>query len=118
MITTCLGVDKAHQVLETVLNALSIVFNLILLYLIKNYSTFRVPIYQFLLAIDACLDLALGIVVLVGQQVRKTSRHLGAVPKHGEEQGRSMGLDRLDQISLFLSNCCHNHGGEESLWIQ
>lgn len=65
----CLGVDAVHHVLETSVNTVAILLNLFLLYLIKCHSTFRVPIYQILLGIDAGLDLLLGIVVLVGQPV-------------------------------------------------
>ncbi|KAH7672996.1 hypothetical protein AAVH_42525, partial [Aphelenchoides avenae] len=56
-----------HNVLETLINGLSIIFNTFLLYLIKNHSQFGSPVYQILLAIDASLDLLMSISVLIGQ---------------------------------------------------
>lgn len=58
-----------HHIGETVMNGLSVVFNVLLLYLIKNHSAFGTPIYQVLLAIDASLDLVLAVVVFLGQPV-------------------------------------------------
>ncbi|KAH7678379.1 hypothetical protein AAVH_41722, partial [Aphelenchoides avenae] len=56
-----------HNVLETLINVMSIIFNTFLLYLIKNHSQFGSPVYQILLAIDASLDLLMSISVLIGQ---------------------------------------------------
>ncbi|KAI1693197.1 hypothetical protein Ddc_23066 [Ditylenchus destructor] len=53
--------------METTVNGLSIIFNCYLLYLIQYYSTFGVKVYKYLLTIDAFLDLALGVVVFLGQ---------------------------------------------------
>lgn len=62
--------QEIHHRLDTLTNGLSIAFNIILLYLIKKHSTYGVQAYQFLLAIDAALDLVIGVVVLEAQPVR------------------------------------------------
>lgn len=71
-LTDPLDVDSAHHVLETVLNVLSISLNSFLLYLIVRHSNHGGKIYQVCLAVDAGLDLALGIACLVAQPVSLT----------------------------------------------
>lgn len=51
------------------MNGLSVIFNCVLLYLIKNHSAFGTPMYQILLSVDSFLDLLLAIVVFLGQPV-------------------------------------------------
>ena len=58
-----------HNIVETLMNGLSIIFNVFLLYLVKYHSSFGTPVYQVMLAIDASLDLVLSIFVLIGQPV-------------------------------------------------
>ncbi|KAH7671529.1 hypothetical protein AAVH_42671, partial [Aphelenchoides avenae] len=61
--------ELMHHIGESVVNSLSILFNLVLLYLIAFHSNFGTPVYQIMLAIDASLDLLLSIVVLIGQPI-------------------------------------------------
>ncbi|KAH7711316.1 hypothetical protein AAVH_21399, partial [Aphelenchoides avenae] len=61
------NVDEAHYVLETMLSVISIVFNAFLLYLIAKHSNYDGKIYQVCLAVDASLDLTLGIVSLLAK---------------------------------------------------
>lgn len=56
-----------HNVFECVVGVLSIVFNIWLLYLIKNHSKFGSNFYRVMLAIDALLDLTLATFVFLGQ---------------------------------------------------
>lgn len=51
------------------MNSLSISFNILLLYLIRWHSTAQMSTYKLLLTVDASLDLAFAIVVLVAQPV-------------------------------------------------
>ncbi|KAI1700793.1 serpentine type 7TM GPCR chemoreceptor srd domain-containing protein [Ditylenchus destructor] len=62
-----LEIDQVHHVIETSVNGLSILLNCYLLYLIKQYSTFGVKIYKYLLTVDAILDLCLCSVVFLVQ---------------------------------------------------
>lgn len=64
------NVDGLHYVVETLLSLISIVLNAFLLYLIAKHSTYDGKIYQACLAIDASLDLALGILSLLAKPVR------------------------------------------------
>lgn len=77
--------EFVHHVLETVVNTLSISFNVVLLYLIAYHSNFGTPAYQVMLAVDASLDLGLSILTLLVQPVCSFStRHL----RFGLETGR------------------------------
>ncbi|KAI1703678.1 serpentine type 7TM GPCR chemoreceptor str domain-containing protein [Ditylenchus destructor] len=59
--------EEVHHIVETIVNSLSILFNCYLLYLIRYYSTFEVKLYQYLLSIDAMLDLCLGVSAIMAQ---------------------------------------------------
>ncbi|KAI1691902.1 serpentine type 7TM GPCR chemoreceptor str domain-containing protein [Ditylenchus destructor] len=85
--------------METTINVLSIIFNCFLLYLIKNYSTFGVKLYQYLLTIDAVLDLFLGIFTLLGQPIALTGDGYLVVHSNGFFAGRSA---FWDSVFLFL----------------
>ncbi|KAI1703741.1 serpentine type 7TM GPCR chemoreceptor srd domain-containing protein [Ditylenchus destructor] len=61
------GIAEVHHVMEGTVNTLSILFNVYLLYLIKYHSTFGVKLYQYLLTIDALLDLALSISAFIAK---------------------------------------------------
>lgn len=62
-------IEQIHHVLDTVVNIISVVFNVFLLYLIAYHSTYGVRVYQVLLAVDASLDLVLGIASIIVQPV-------------------------------------------------
>ncbi|KAI1703119.1 serpentine type 7TM GPCR chemoreceptor srd domain-containing protein [Ditylenchus destructor] len=59
--------------MEATVNTLSILFNCYLLYLIKYHSAFGVKLYQYLLTIDALLDLTLSISAFIAQPVVLTA---------------------------------------------
>ncbi|KAI1703019.1 serpentine type 7TM GPCR chemoreceptor srd domain-containing protein [Ditylenchus destructor] len=61
-----LEIDQAHHITETVQHSFALFFNIVLLYLIKSYSTFGVKLYKYLLTIDALLDLSLAALALGG----------------------------------------------------
>lgn len=61
--------ELVHHIGESIVNSLSITFNVALLYLIAYHSNFGTPVYQVMLAIDASLDLVLSIISLIGQPV-------------------------------------------------
>lgn len=61
--------EEVHHIVETTVNILSILLNCYLLYLIKYYSTFKIKLYQYMLSIDAMLDLCLGVSAIVAQPV-------------------------------------------------
>ncbi|KAI1692292.1 serpentine type 7TM GPCR chemoreceptor srd domain-containing protein [Ditylenchus destructor] len=63
------GIDEVHHMMEGTVNTLSILFNVYLLYLIKYHSAFGVKLYQYLLTIDALLDLVLSISAFIAQPV-------------------------------------------------
>ncbi|KAH7701306.1 CRE-STR-2 protein [Aphelenchoides avenae] len=77
------------------MNGLSVIFNVILLYLIKNHSAFGTPIYQVLLAIDATLDLLLAVVVFLGQPVCLTGGGFKVFMSNGFFAGWSDALDKF-----------------------
>ncbi|KAI1700579.1 F-box domain containing protein [Ditylenchus destructor] len=54
-----MGFNEYLHVMETAGYSSSILFNCLLLYLIKYYSTFGVKVYKYMLTIDAVLDLCL-----------------------------------------------------------
>lgn len=62
-------VVHAQHLLETTQSLLAIALNSFLLYLILQHSDYVGRIYQVCLAIDASLDLALGMASLVAQPV-------------------------------------------------
>lgn len=62
-------IPEFHHVLDTLINVLSIFLNGLLLYLIKNHSTFRVKTYRRILATSASIDLVLSICALLAQPV-------------------------------------------------
>ncbi|KAH7704960.1 hypothetical protein AAVH_27840 [Aphelenchoides avenae] len=63
------AIPEFHHVLDTVINVLSIFLNGLLLYLIKNHSTFRVKTYRRILATSASIDLVVSICALLAQPV-------------------------------------------------
>lgn len=65
-----MDIAAIHHALDTAVNTVSLLLNGYLLYLVKNYSTFRVTVYRVLLATDAGLDFALAAMILLAQPVR------------------------------------------------
>ncbi|KAH7711313.1 CRE-STR-45 protein, partial [Aphelenchoides avenae] len=93
-------VDSAHHVLETVLNVLSISLNSFLLYLIVRHSNHGGKIYQVCLAVDAGLDLALGIACLVAQPVAFTGDGYLVMTSNAFSERRSFTSDTI-ALSAF-----------------
>ncbi|KAI1706060.1 serpentine type 7TM GPCR chemoreceptor str domain-containing protein [Ditylenchus destructor] len=88
-------ITDVHHVMETIMNSLSILFNCYLLYLIKYYSTFGVKLYQYLLTIDAILDLCLGVGALLAQPVGLTGNGYTVMISNGFFTGHSTFLESL-----------------------
>lgn len=64
-----MNIILVHNIVETMMNGCSIIFNAFLLYLVRYHSSFGTPVYQVMLAVDASLDLILSVFVLFGQPV-------------------------------------------------
>ncbi|KAI1698943.1 serpentine type 7TM GPCR chemoreceptor srd domain-containing protein [Ditylenchus destructor] len=60
-------IADVHHVVETTIDTFSLLLNILLLYLIKRYSTFGVKIYKYMLTIDALLDLCLSVFTFFAQ---------------------------------------------------
>ncbi|KAH7709966.1 hypothetical protein AAVH_22762 [Aphelenchoides avenae] len=88
-----------YNVVETIVNGLSILFNGFLLYLVKNHSSFGSPVYQTLLAIDASLDIVLSVCVLVVQPICLTGGGYKMYFSDGYLAGWS---DELDRVLLWV----------------
>ncbi|KAI1703120.1 serpentine type 7TM GPCR chemoreceptor srd domain-containing protein [Ditylenchus destructor] len=95
------GIDEVHHVMEGTVNTLSILFNVYLLYLIKYHSAFGVKLYQYLLTIDALLDLVLSISAFIAQPVLLTIDGYSTLISNGFFAGRSASLDALT-IMIYL----------------
>ncbi|KAI1694604.1 serpentine type 7TM GPCR chemoreceptor srd domain-containing protein [Ditylenchus destructor] len=95
------GIDEVHHVMEGTMNTLSILFNVYLLYLIKYHSTFGVKLYQYLLTIDALLDLALSISTFIAQPVTLTADGYTTLITNGFFAGRSASFDSF-AVMVYL----------------
>ncbi|KAI1699340.1 serpentine type 7TM GPCR chemoreceptor srd domain-containing protein [Ditylenchus destructor] len=93
--------DEVHHVIETTVNTLSILFNCYLLYLIRYYSTFKIKLYQYLLSIDAMLDLCLGVSAIVAQPVGLTGEGFIVAVMNGFFAGQSSFFDSLS-MTFYL----------------
>ncbi|KAH7675982.1 hypothetical protein AAVH_42110, partial [Aphelenchoides avenae] len=60
-------IPEFHHYLDTVINVVSIFLNGLLLYLVKEHSTFKVSAYQRLLAVSGGIDLMLSICAMFAQ---------------------------------------------------
>ncbi|KAI1699721.1 serpentine type 7TM GPCR chemoreceptor srd domain-containing protein [Ditylenchus destructor] len=87
--------------MEGTVNTLSILFNVYLLYLIKYHSTFGVKLYQYLLTIDALLDLALSISAFIAQPVVITANGYSTMISNGFFAGRSASFDSF-AVMVYL----------------
>ncbi|KAI1703118.1 serpentine type 7TM GPCR chemoreceptor srd domain-containing protein [Ditylenchus destructor] len=96
------GIDEVHHVMEGTVNTLSIMFNCYLLYLIKYYSAFGVKLYQYLLTIDALLDLVLSISAFIAQPVVLTADGYCTMMSNGFFAGLSPSFDSFTVV-LYLS---------------
>lgn len=65
------NVTTVHHVTDAFLKVVSIAVNIFLLYLIKKHSTYKVRVYQWMLAVDASLDIALASLTLLIQPVSR-----------------------------------------------
>lgn len=91
--------ERTHHVVDSATNTLSIAFNIVLLYLIKYHSPFKIPTYQTLLYIDACLDLAVAVLALNVQSVSAYS--FGKVAMQDARRALSNGPDRTEESALL-----------------
>ncbi|KAH7712264.1 Protein STR-90 [Aphelenchoides avenae] len=88
-------VEYLHHITDSSVNAVSILLNCLLLYLVKYHSTYRVRTYQVLLTIDATLDLLLGVVVLVGQPIFVNGEGFFVFMSNGFFSGQSVWFDSI-----------------------
>lgn len=70
---TFAGIVGVHHYAGTVVNAVALMLNITLLYLILNYSTFQIRAFKNLFLLTCVGDTLLSLVVLVGQPVSKAS---------------------------------------------
>lgn len=56
--------------MDTTFNSVSLLLNMLLLYLILNYSTFKEKTYKHMLTVSCLLDATLSIITFVSQPVR------------------------------------------------
>ncbi|KAI1703116.1 serpentine type 7TM GPCR chemoreceptor str domain-containing protein [Ditylenchus destructor] len=96
------GIDEVHHVMEATVNTLSILFNCYLLYLIKYHSAFGVKLYQYLLTIDALLDLVLSISAFIAQPVVLTADGYCTMMSNGFFAGISPSFDSFT-VMLYLT---------------
>ncbi|KAI1700583.1 serpentine type 7TM GPCR chemoreceptor str domain-containing protein [Ditylenchus destructor] len=88
--------------MEGTVNTLSILFNVYLLYLIKYHSTFGVKLYQYLLTIDASLDLVLSITAFIAKPVVLTADGYCTIMSTGFFAGRSASFDAFT-VMVYLT---------------
>ncbi|KAI1711414.1 serpentine type 7TM GPCR chemoreceptor str domain-containing protein [Ditylenchus destructor] len=89
------NIADVHHVVETIINAFSLLLNIFLLYLIKRYSTFGVKIYKYMLTIDALLDLWLSVFTFFAQPFVLTGDGYSVLTTNGFFAGRSQLLDSV-----------------------
>ncbi|KAI1694681.1 serpentine type 7TM GPCR chemoreceptor srd domain-containing protein [Ditylenchus destructor] len=94
-----LEIHEIHHTVDTTVNTLSILFNCYLLYLIKYHSTFGVKMYQYMLAVDAALDLGLSVATLLAQPIPLTGNLHYILISNGYFADRS---STLDSFTLML----------------
>ncbi|KAI1703772.1 serpentine type 7TM GPCR chemoreceptor str domain-containing protein [Ditylenchus destructor] len=88
-----LEIHEFHHSVDTTVNTLSILFNCYLLYLIKYHSTFGVKMYQYMLAVDASLDLCLSVATLLAQTIPLTGNQHYVILSNGFFANQSPTLD-------------------------
>ncbi|KAI1701892.1 serpentine type 7TM GPCR chemoreceptor str domain-containing protein [Ditylenchus destructor] len=88
--------------MEGTVNTLSILFNVYLLYLIRCHSAFGIKLYQYLLTIDALLDLALSISAFIAQPVLLTIDGYSSLISNGFFAGRSAAFDSF-AVMVYLT---------------
>ncbi|KAI1698170.1 serpentine type 7TM GPCR chemoreceptor str domain-containing protein [Ditylenchus destructor] len=96
------GIDEVHHAMEGTVNTSSILFNVYLLYLIKYHSAFGVKLYQYLLTIDALLDLALSVSAFIAQPVVITANGYSTMISNGFFAGRSASFDSF-AVMVYLT---------------
>ncbi|KAH7712523.1 7TM GPCR protein [Aphelenchoides avenae] len=94
--------EFAHHITESVVNILSIGFNVVLMYFIVFHSSFGTRTYQLMLAVDASLDLALSIVVLILQPICFTGAGYKVFVSNGFFAGWSDGFDKWMLVAFFF----------------
>ncbi|KAI1703771.1 serpentine type 7TM GPCR chemoreceptor srd domain-containing protein [Ditylenchus destructor] len=98
LFTMALEIHEFHHSVDTTVNTLSILFNCYLLYLIKYHSTFGVKMYQYMLAVDAALDLGLSVATLLAQPVPLTGNLYCILISNGFFADRSPTFDSFTLI--------------------
>ncbi|KAI1700322.1 serpentine type 7TM GPCR chemoreceptor str domain-containing protein [Ditylenchus destructor] len=93
-------IADVHHVVETTIDTFSLVLNVLLMYLIKQYSTFGVKIYKYMLTIDALLDLCLSVFTFFAQPIALSGDGYLTMTSNGFFAGQSQFLDSA-LLSLF-----------------